>query len=369
MHRSNHFGLGRTSIWKRTWLAIALAFLALATSASEPDAQGIAPPFGFVANAADDTLRVIALSTGAAFGAPVDLLPEGALPTDVTLHPNRDEVWICGALGNGVVIVDAVSHTILDHIDLTGTAAYPVDIVFDADGSTAYVAGRDAGALAVIDVASRQVIDTIVIPLSSPGPGKMTYSAARDRLYVVEYLSDALYIVDPDTEIVTEISVGNQLWDLVLDPTEGTLYLTDRGDDTVKIFSLNTLTVIATLDVGDDPWGIDLTPDGTQLAVASEDSAEVAVIDTATNIVTIVMLPDADADARDVDVRADGTRAYVPSGNIAGDDAVYVIDLSALSVDRIDLDDVEPTALAVAPENIGPAIFADDFESGNVSAW
>jgi PKD repeat protein len=85
--------------------------------------------------------------------------------------------------------------------------------------------------------------------------------------------------------------------------------------------------------------------------VANEDSHDVSVIDTNLNVVTTTISLAADADPRDLDITADGQYVYVTSGVIAGDDAVYVIEVSSLSlIDTIYISpSTDPNALAVAP--------------------
>ncbi len=353
--------------FKSVSIAFTMAAIGCVVSAADPVTRGVAGPFGFSGNSGNDTLTVFDLGTGAPVGADVDLLPEGDYPYDVTIHPDGGEVWICGAVGDGVIVVDAVTHAILERISLAGSAEYPVDIAFNADGSVAYVAGRDSDAVAKIDTATYMVTGTI--PTSFLGPGKMAFSSERNELYVVEWYDGALDVIDAATDMVTPVSVGSSLWDLVLDPTQDTLYLADRGADQVHVFDLDSLMVTSSIDVGDDPWGIDLTPDGQKLVVANEDDSTVSVIDLVTEGTGTVILP-AGSDPRDADVAPDGTVAYVPSGDLTGTDAVYVIDLANPSVaDTVDLAAVNPNSLAVAPEGGNSLIFTDGFESGDTGGW
>lgn len=326
--------------------------------------------FGFSGNSGTDSLTVFDLTTGMPVGLDVDLLPEGDYPYDVTLHPDGTEVWIAGAVGDGVLVVDTTSHAITERISLAGTAEYPVDIAFDGDGGVAYVASRDNDLIAVIDTSTYMVVDTIPIAASFLGPGKMAFSATRNELYVVEWFDDELYVIDAATQVVTPFSIGNDLWDLVLDPAEDTLYVADRGNDEVHVFDLDTQAVTDSVTVGDDPWGIDRTPDGARLVVANEDDNTLTVIDTATLGTTTVTLP-AGADPRDVDITSGGDFAYIPSGDVPGDDGVYVLDLGTLTITgTVSIGGTNANALAVHPE--GPefeTIFADSFTSGDTSAW
>ena len=344
------------------WIWAAALVLPISTAV-----PGTAAPFGFVGNQGDDTLTVIDLSTGAPAGPDVDLLPEGDYPYDVTLNPSGTEVWVCGAVGDGVLVVDTTTHAIIERIDLTGTAEYPVDVVFDASGATAYVASRDSDVIAVINTGTYMVVDTIPIVSNFFGPGKLAFNAARNELYSVEWFDDLLYIIDAATGSVTPLSIGNDLWDLVVDPTGDVLYLADRGDDQILVFDLETRMVTSSIGVGDDPWGIDLSPDGSLLLVANEDSAEVSAIDTTTEVVTPIFLPG--AEPRDVDITEDGLTAYVPSGNIGGTDAVYAVDLGTLTVsDTVLVGEVNPNCIAVARDS-DALLFADGFESGDLSGW
>lgn len=351
-------------------LTLTLALLAAFATAEEFDRRGPTGPFGFSGNSGNDTLTVFDLGTGTTVGADVDLLPEGNYPYDVTLNPAGDEVWICGASGDGIIVLDAATHAILERISLTGTAEYPVDVAFNADGSVAYVASRDSEVVAVIDAATYMVVGSIPIATNFLGAGKMAFSASRNELYVVDWFDSDLFIADAMTGLATPVTVGDSLWDLVLDPTQSTLYIADRGTDQVHVFDLDTLMVTSSIGVGDDPWGIDISPDGQVLVVANEDDSTVSVIDlTARGVVTPVALP-AGSDPRDVDVSPDGSVAYVPSGDVAGTDAVYVIDLATPSVaGTISLGAVNPNALAVAPEGLNSSIFSDGFESGDTSGW
>ena len=362
-------GPGATAGRLSVLASLALAALAAAAWAAGPEPRGTAGPFGFVGNSGDDTLTVIDLGTGTALVPELDLLPEGNYPYDVTIRPGGAEVWICGAVGDGVVVVDAVTHTISERISLVGSAEYPVDVAFNADGSVAYVSGRDSDAVAVIDADTYTVTGTIPITTAFLGPGKMAFSSARNELYVVEWFDDELYVIDAATGLVTPVSVGDSLWDLVLDPTQSVLYLADRGTDEVHVFDLDSLMVTASVAVGDDPWGIDVTPGGELLVVADEDSSEVSVVDTANLGVTPVVLP-VGADPRDVDIAEDGSVAYVPSGDVGSPDAVYVLDLGSLMIaDTIEVGGSNPNALAVATEGGSSLIFTDGFESGDTSAW
>lgn len=328
-----------------------------------------AADFGFVGMSIPDTLVVLDLNTGSAVLPSINLAPEGDYPYDVTMLPDGSEVWICGAVGDGIVVIDAISHTVITTIDLATIGEYPVNIAFDATGTLAYVSSRDSDAVVLVDVATHLPTGaTVSIP---SGPGKGRVRPSDGTVFVVDWYDDFLYSIDPVTLAVASADIGSSLWDLAIHPSGSPLYAIDRGSDQVHVVDPDALTVTVSVPVGDDPWGIDITPDGAKLFIANEDSSNVTVIDTATNTVITTIALAADADPRDVDISLDGALAYVPTGTITGDDGVYVIDTATHTVvDVITISgESNSNALAVAPEPAGSLVFRDGFEDGDTGAW
>ena len=315
--------------------------------------------YGYVGTSGGNDLVVFDLGTNDVVPPDIDLLPEGNYPYDVTLNGDGSEVWIAGASGEGVIVVDTTSNTIIHHIPNLGD--YPVDVIFGRDGNVAYVSNRDTvDDIVLIDTATYTAVGTLDIPDYYLGPGKMAVNHCNGNLYAVNWYDDRFFVIDTNTGAVTsDLTFGDSLWDLTINPAATTLYITDRGLDLVHVFDIATLNSPLSIPVGQDPWGIDITPDGSLIFVANEDSHDVSIIDTNLNVVTDTIFLAADADPRDVDITADGQFAYVPSGDIAGSDVVYVIDVSTHAVvDTVDLASTNPNALAVAPNFEGQAPLA-----------
>jgi YVTN family beta-propeller protein len=328
--------------------------------------------YGYLGMSSTDSLVVLDLDAGTALTPSIDLLPEGNYPYDATILPDGSEVWICGASGDGIVVIDTTTHAVTHRIALGLAGEYPVNIAFDAAGTAAYVSSRDGAAVLIVDVATHTPTGTTVpITGGTYGPGKGRVRAGDGTIFVVEWYGDFIHSIDPISLAVASNSIGSNLWDLVIHPTGAPLYAIDRGSDQVHVVDPDTLAVSTSVPVGDDPWSIDVTPDGSKLFVPNEDSSNVTVIDTDTNSVLTTIPLAADADPRDVDIMADGTRAYVTTGAISGDDGVYVIDTSTHQViDTITVaGDTNSNVVAVAPEPLGGWLFGDGFEDGTTNAW
>ena len=63
-------------------------------------------------------------------------------------------------------------------------------------------------------------------------------------------------------------------------------YITNSGDNTVSVIDTTSSTVTATLTVGNSPFGVAVTPDGSTVYVGNRSDNTVSVIDTASNTVT-----------------------------------------------------------------------------------
>ena len=307
--------------------------------------------YGYTGASASDEAAIFDLQTATLVDR-LSLLPEGDYPYDATMTPDGSEVWIPGAIGDGVIVIDTATNSIIQRV---AVGEYPVSVAFRQDGAYAFVANRDTEDVTVVDTASYAVVDTIPLPTYYLGAGNLALNPDSGDMYVVDWYGDYFWVLDPQTFTVTqEVLLGSSLWQLVVSPLGNRLYITDRGLDVVHVLDTADLSVLTTIPTGDDPWGIDITPDGTLIYVTNEDSHNLTVIDATNNsVVTTVALPHgSDSDPRDVDFSANGRYAYVTSGSVTGDDEVYVLDTSTHTVAaRISVAPAgNPNVVAVAPQ-------------------
>jgi YVTN family beta-propeller protein len=93
-------------------------------------------------------------------------------------------------------------------------------------------------------------------------------------------------------------------------PEDGAFaYVTNAGSDNVSVIRTSDNTVVATVAVGDLPFGVAVTPDGALVYVANARSKNVSVIRTADN--TVVATVAVGFDPFGVAVTPDGAFAYV----------------------------------------------------------
>ncbi len=257
----------------------------------------------------------------------LSLLPEGNYPYDATMNPAGTEIWIPGASGDGLVVVDLASGLITHRIT---AGDYPISIAFSGDGDLALMACRDSETIEVIDTATYAVLHSLPVPTTYLGAGNIALDPISGRFYAVDWYGDDFYEIAPDGSAVlnTVTDLGSSLWQLVVAPDGQYVYVTDRGTDQVRVVDRASLTQVNAFTVGDDPWGIDITGDGSKLVVACEDSHDAYIIDLGTSAVIPVAF-DAGAAPRDVDILDGENLAFVVGGHsTTAGDPVYVIDLA-----------------------------------------
>jgi YVTN family beta-propeller protein len=268
-------------------------------------------------------------------GPEFSVSPTATYPYDAVMRPrSNDEVWVCGASGDGVVVVDATGSIIKE----IPTGEYPVSIAFNPDQGIALVSCRNSNRLDIIDIDEYVVIGSLPIP--GDDPGNIIYDPRGHRFFLVEWYGEKVFTIAPDgSAILDQAVVGDSLWQLVIDPNiAGYLFVTDRGTDQVRVLNPDTLEQTTAVDVGDDPWGLDV--DDFMVIVSCEDSHDVYRIDI-TDWSVDQMTLSADADPRDVNIVTGlattglpgksrtllGGAAYVCGGNSSAGNLVHVLDI------------------------------------------
>ncbi|MCE5213898.1 MAG: DUF11 domain-containing protein [Methanobacterium sp.] len=166
------------------------------------------------------------------------------------------------------------------------------------------------------------------------------------RVYVANYGSDSVSVINnTNNTVIATIPVGDGPFGVAVSPDGTRAYVANYFSGTVSVIDTTTNTVIATITVGFNPRGVAVSPDGTKAYVANYGSGTVSVIDTTTNTVTTTIPT---GYPYGVAVSPDGTRAYVT--NSAYNGFVSVIDTTSNTVTTtIPVGDY-PFGVAVSPD-------------------
>ncbi len=152
---------------------------------------------------------------------------------------------------------------------------------------------------------------------------KISYAAPF--AYITNFEDSTLSIIDTaDNTVVATLDIDANPFGVAIHPDGSQAYVTNLfGPEEVKIISAATHTISGAVPIGNQPAAIAIQPDGSFLYVASRGNGTVSVIDTSTNTVTDTITVGAGASF--AAINPEGTFLYV--SNLSAD-TISVIDTS-----------------------------------------
>lgn len=322
-------------------------------SAGSEDTGPMLPPvWGFLASPLGAAIAVFDAANNDP-GPIIDLLPDAEYPFELSITPDRAQVWTVGANSNGVAILDAENPAIIHQAPIT--TEYPVNIIFD--DTRAFVSGAMSATLTVIDRETFEELEIIPTP-NGRRPGKGSRNPCTGHLYLSQWFGPGLMTYDPETDAWNTLllDAASELWAIAVDPAGDTVYVLDQVAAKVHVFDVSatggviTEQPVTSIDVCDVPWALDLTRDGSLLAVACLDGRAVHLIDVPSYEQRVVPLQE-EADARSLDFDEDEARIFVSTGTIPGDDGLFIIDVASASITgQLGLGIDNPNLVALTPQ-------------------
>ncbi|MDB5157222.1 MAG: beta-propeller fold lactonase family protein [Mucilaginibacter sp.] len=186
--------------------------------------------------------------------------------------------------------------------------------------------------------------------------------------YIANSSLDNVSVVNTTTgDVVTDITVGNKPWAVAVSPDGSRVYVLNKNDarfagiGTVSVIDAAQNEVINTFSVGKNAISIVVSPDGKKVYVANETSNTVSVIDLVNSVVNDISINSALA----VAISNDGKKLYVTAdGLLSG--TLYVINTDNNSIlKKIDIG-LEATGLVASPD--GSTIYLTNDYLNTVSA-
>lgn len=176
--------------------------------------------------------------------------------------------------------------------------------------------------------------------------GSIQISYAQSVAYVANLGSNNVSVINTSSNTVSAtINVGSQPNGVAITP-DGTRAYVANGGGEVWVLATGGNTVAAKVALGGYPTAVAITPDGTRAYVTRDNSNNVSVIDTSTNTVSATI--PVGAQPSGIAITLDGTRAYVTN---VGSGSVSVIAISSNSViATISLGAVGPLGIAITPD-------------------
>jgi YVTN family beta-propeller protein len=255
----------------------------------------------------------------------------------------------------------------------------PRGLSLSADGKTLYVAvsgspiagpgvdesklpppDKAADGIAVVDVASGAV-RTVVKGVSDP---EQVAAAPDGRLFIASEDTGKAVVFDAAGKLVAEIPVGEEPEGVNLSPDASHAWVTSEADSRVTVIDTRTLKVLGAVTVGARPRNTAFSPDGRRAYVAGEADRVITVIDTKTlAVLNRVTLPDASMRPMGLAVSPDGRRLYVSMGRGGQVVALEAASLSIVGAAKVG---ARPWGIALSPD--GRTLYSANGPSGEVTA-
>lgn len=329
-----------------TLLALGVALAALAGPAH---ARGEL----LVGNKAADTVWRLDLDDGGRLGE----VASGEGPHEIAVAPDARTALVTAygrtEAGNSIDIIDLATGQAVRSIDL-GRHTRPHGLRILPGGTRAVVTTEGSHALLVVDIGGGEVDQAIDV---GPGTGHMV---ALSKDGAVAYVSKIEAGTVSRIELVSatkthEVAAGEGAEGIAVAP-DGTVWVTNRGDDTVTVHAPDTLEVLATLPSTGFPIRVVFTPDGRHALVSNARAGTLAVFDAASRVPVATV----DVTPRGVEIREtmlgkaalpigiavhpDGRRAFVA---VSGADRIAVVDTGSWAVTGHWATGSEPDALGI----------------------
>jgi YVTN family beta-propeller protein len=216
-------------------------------------------------------------------------------------------------IGTTVSVIDTAKNKVSATVNV---GEFPYGVAVAPDGKNVCVTNMDSGDVSVIDAAKNQVIATVPVGHEPTGiavtpDGKKAYTANGNFFNSVgnDSVGNVSVIDTASNAVTATVDVGNKPIGIVITPDGTKVYVANEFSSDVSVIDTVTNKVTSTVNVENGPFGVAVTPDGKKVYVTHEYSNNVSVIDTATNKVTATV-PVGDS-TYGVAITPDGANVYV----------------------------------------------------------
>jgi YVTN family beta-propeller protein len=236
----------------------------------------------YVANDASDTVSAINTSTNTVNAT----IKVGIYPTATAISPDGSTVYVTNGYENSISVIDAKANKVNDTLYLEGLS-FPWQLKLTLDGTRLYVPNVGGNTVTVMDTATKTVVDTVTV---GRVPAGIEITPDGSEMYVVNEETSNVSVINLTTNTVSAtIDVGEQPRDIAINPAGTKAYVaafgSTGGNGSAYVIDMVNKTVLSTIEVGGEPEGVDITPDGSEVLVVNHASNTTSIINTSTDTV------------------------------------------------------------------------------------
>lgn len=199
-----------------------------------------AEPLAYVTNQGSNAVHVIRPSDGVLMAS----IPVGQAPTGIAIPAVGGFAYVANRGDNTVSRIDLATQSVVATIPVAGN---PTAVGILPDGSEAYVVQSTDCADVLPSPTPTPLPSPTPVPSPLPSPTPPPATVRVCHVAVIDAASDS---------VVATIEVGDEPFDVAIAPSGGFAYVTNRADDTLAVIDTTTRTVVGLVEVGETPEGV-----------------------------------------------------------------------------------------------------------------
>ena len=288
--------------------------------------------FVYLSNHESGDISVISIDTRTVVGS-LSLGARVGRTYGLALSPDGQTLYAPASDLSSLEMLDTSSLGSAGTVSL-GDGEEPWGVATAPDG-TVFVANRDSATVSVVQ--GESLVATIPVSSFVPQAQSLTgLTVASGRIYVAggDWTGGmvAVFEASGSYDFVASVPVGQDLYEIVPSPDGQLVYVASRGSDEVSVIRTADNSALASIPVGAAPMGIAISKDGARVYVTHNQTSSMSVIDASLIDIDTGLAPGVDpvlatvpvgSYPAGVEVSPNGTRVYVAS---TGSDQVEVFD-------------------------------------------
>ena len=193
-------------------------------------------------------------------------------PIGIALDAARDRVLVSDWYNARIWVLNA--HSLKEEARLI-TGAAPAGLALSDDGRFLASADRDADQVSIFDAETLSLRHRADV---GTRPFGLRF-APDGRLFVANVGTNDLSVINPDQgQVIATVPVGQRPYGVAF--ARGRAFVSNQYADTVSVIDLASLAPVGLIEVGEYPEGIDATADGSRIAVANWFDNTLTLIDS-----------------------------------------------------------------------------------------
>jgi YVTN family beta-propeller protein len=289
-------------------------------------------------------IAVFALTTIKAVFATGTLQPSFTIPGVgggyVVYDSGKNELFAEQALG-GIAVVSDSDNSLVTTINTGAENGYGHELVYDSGMNEIFESSGGQydtvpPTVNVISDSSNTVLGTANLETSLYDvrlPLGMAYDSAKGEIFICDlgldettrysYGGGVLVVSDTNNTAITEIYVPSPQ-EAVYDSNKGEIFATS-GSDNVSVISDSTNTVIATITVGNDPYGLAYDSTKGEVFVFNEADGTISVISDNSNSVVATIKGIAAQTVTPISIAYDPAKGEIFASNVTISDSTNTV--------------------------------------------